>query len=160
MASLVLKKSRHGRGVFANRDFKKNEFIIQFRGKMVSYGQFPQYYVKIEDHCVQIGKRLYMGPSGDIDDFLNHSCSPNSGLKINGKKAALTAIRGIKKGEEIVWDYSTTMDEDCWEIDCRCGSRNCRKMVRDFKHLDEKTKQKYVKLGIVPKYILKKYLRS
>ncbi len=154
MDSLILKKTRNGKGVFANKNFKKYEQIIQFHGKLLTYEQFPAHYTKMEDYCVQIGKNLYMGPSGRIDDFINHSCNPNSGPKINGKNAFLMAIKNIKKREEITWDYSTTMDEDFWEIACNCRSKNCRKRIGDFKYLTKKLKQKYIKLGIVPRYLL------
>ena len=85
---------------------------------------------------------------------INHSCNPNSGLVFKKNKIMLTAIRTIRKYEEITWDYSTTMDEDEWEMDCLCGNKNCRKRIRDFKYLPRRIQQKYIKLGIVPKYIL------
>ena len=154
-SSLILKKSKNGQGVFANKNFKKGEKIVEFTGKLLAYEEFPKHYIPLEEHCVQIGRNIYLGPSGGIDDFFNHSCAPNSGLLIKGKKAFLIAIKNIKKGNEIAWDYSTTMDEDCWEIKCSCGSKNCRKKIRDFKYLDKKLQQKYIKLGIVPEYLRK-----
>ena len=155
MDTLILKKSKNEKGVFANKSFKKNERIIEFAGKLLKFEQFPEYYTKFEDYCVQIGKNLYLGPSGSIDDFFNHSCSPNSGLIVKDEKAFLIAIKKIKKGEEVTWDYSTTMDEDSWEIDCNCSDESCRKKIRDFKYLPKKIQQKYAKLEIVPEYLLK-----
>lgn len=154
MADLILRQSRLGRAVFADRNYKILEEIIEFRGELFSDEQLPIPYNKVEDHYVQIGKNLYMGPSGGLDDFFNHSCNPNSGLKIENNKFTLIAIRNIKKGEEIMWDYSTTMDEDNWEMNCRCKSKNCRKRIRDFKYLPKEIQQKYIRLGIVPNYIL------
>lgn len=154
MPDLSLKQTKNGNDVFANKNFKRGEQIIEFHGKFVTYEQLPRPYNEVKDHYVQIGKNLYMGPSGNIDDFFNHSCSPNSGLKITGKKAVLAAIRDIQKGEEITWDYSTTMDEDDWTMECTCGSQNCRKTIMDFKYLPKNVQQRYIKLGIVPDYIL------
>lgn len=144
------------KGIFASRNIKKGEEIIRFKGKLFTYQQLPTPYNKVEDHYVQIDKNLYMGPSGDYDDLFNHSCNPNSGLKIKNGKIILIAIKNIKKGEEITWDYSTTMDEDDWEMDCKCCSKKCRGRIRDFKYLSKKIQQKYTKLGIVPKFILNK----
>lgn len=79
------------------------------------------------DRYIQVGEDKYLGPSGDFDDFINHSCDPNSGIQIKGKKVVLLAIKDIKQNEEITWDYSTTMDEDDWEMDCQCGCLKCRK---------------------------------
>ena len=92
-------------------------------------------YDEVEDHYVQIDRNLYMGPSGGADDFFNHSCNPNAGLKIKGRDVFIVAIKNILKGNEVAWDYSTTMDETDWEMTCACGSRNCRHRIRDFRFL-------------------------
>jgi hypothetical protein len=44
------------------------------------------------------------------------------------------------------------MDEDDFEMPCRCGAPNCRGLVRDFKHLPDDLKSRYASLGIVPAY--------
>ena len=152
MDKLVLKQTDIGRSVFANRNFKKMEEIIEFQGGLLTYEQLPRPYN--EDLYVQIGENLYMGPSGKLDDFINHSCNPNSGLRVDGRKAVLIAIKLIKKGAEITWDYSTTMNEDDWEMDCACQSRKCRGRIRDFKYLPESIQRKYFELGVVPRYIV------
>jgi hypothetical protein len=154
---LVVKNTQNGKGVFADKDFDKGEIILEFRGKFFTYEELPTPYNEVEDHYVQIDKNLYMGPSGNIDDFFNHSCVPNTGLKIDGKKVFLIAVSNIKKGDEITWDYSTTMDEDDWEMDCQCGNKNCRGRIRDFKYLPPDIQKKYSDLGIVPEYISKKF---
>jgi len=157
---LIVKNTKNGRGVFANRNFKKGEAIFEFHGNFCTYEESPTPYNEVEDHFVQIGENLYMGPSGNIDDFFNHSCNPNSGLKINGKKVFLIAIEDIKKDDEITWDYSTTMDEDDWEMDCNCDSKNCRGRIRDFKYLPSDIQKRYLDLGIVPEYISKNFKKE
>ncbi len=155
MSDLILKNTKFGNGVFAGRDFNCGEKVMKFGGKIFTFGQLPKPYESVQDHYIQISKKLYMGPSGSFDDFFNHSCNPNSGLKIKGKSVLLVAIKNIRKGEEITYDYSTTMDEDDWELECRCGSKNCRKIIRDFKYLPRNVQNRYIRLGIVPSYILK-----
>jgi len=152
--NLYLGDTKVGKGVFADKDFKRGEKIIDFKGKLMKREELPKLDKPEDDRYVQIDKNGYLGPSNDFDDLFNHSCNPNSGLIIKNGKGTLIAIKNIKKGEEITWDYSTTMDEDNWEMDCLCGTKNCRKRIRDFKYLPENIQQKYVKLGIVPQYIL------
>ena len=154
MNKLILGQSNNELGVFANKPFRRLQEIIQFKGKLFTREQLPKPYDKVEDHYVQIGKNLYMGPSGQLDDLFNHSCNPNSGLRISNQKVVLIAIKDILRKEEITWDYSTTMDEDNWELDCTCKSENCRKRIRDFKYLSKELQQKYISLKIVPRYIL------
>ncbi len=122
MSSLILGQSKSGKAVFANKDFKKGEEIIEFKGQPMKGNELPKLTSPEDDRYVQIGKDRYLGPSGDFDDFFNHSCDPNSGLKFESERVILIAIKDIKKGEEITWDYSTTMDEDEWKMDCLCGS--------------------------------------
>ena len=157
---LIVKDTKNGRGIFTNKNFKNGDKILEFHGKFFTYEKLPTPYNEVEDHYVQIGKNLYMGPSGGIDDFLNHSCDPNAGLKIDGRKVFLIAIKDISVGDEIVWDYSTTMDEDDWEMDCECGSKNCRGRIRDFKYLPPNIQNKYLNLGIVPKYISENFQKE
>lgn len=155
MNDLITKRTRNGKGVFTKRNLIKGEKIIKFAGKIFRRNELPSPYDLVDDHYVQIGRNLYMGPSGKLDDFFNHSCNPNSGLRINNKIVWLIAIKNIKKGEEIFWDYSTTMNEDDWELNCKCKSKNCRKKIRDFKYLPKNIKIRYINLGIVPDYAIK-----
>ena len=119
MKKLVLKKTKNGRGVYTLNSIKKSEKIVDFGGKFFTFDALPTPYDAVTDHYVQIGTDLYLGPSGKIDDYFNHSCNPNAGLKVKGQRAWLTAIKNISGGTEITWDYSTTMAEDEFIMDCR-----------------------------------------
>lgn len=153
-SNLILKKTKNGRGVFASKQLKKGDVILKFYGNFFTYDELPTPYDAVRDHYVQIEKNRYIGPSGGIDDFINHSCDPNAGVKITREKggAFLVAIKNISKNSQITWDYSTTMNEDDWEMDCNCRKRTCRKRIRDFKYIPKRTQQKYIRLGIVPNY--------
>jgi SET domain-containing protein len=147
-----------GKGVFTLRPFATGELLFPFEGEIIAAKDMPVPYDAVADHYMQIGKDLYLGPhpgkeTVTLDDYTNHSCNPNSGLHI-GERVLLVAIRAISAGEEITWDYSTTMAEDDWELNCACGSVNCRGRVRDFKHLPEDVQRRYAALGIVSSYVL------
>lgn len=152
MSALYVDISRYGKGVFAKKKISRGERICRFYGPLLHLNDLPKERHGEADRYVQIGKDLYFGPTGDFDDYINHSCDPNCGLVIKGTKAYAIAVRDIAIGEELTWDYSTTLDEDAWEMECACGSLLCRRLVRGFKYLPENTKQKYLKLGIVPEY--------
>jgi hypothetical protein len=160
MPDLIIKKSKlSGKGVFANREFKKGETVLYFEGKIFRRSELPIPYDSVDDRYMQVGPDTYLGPSGKYDDFVNHSCNPNCGIMNENGKWKLVAIKRIKRGEEITFDYSTTMDEDEWEMDCNCQAKNCRKRIRDFKYLPPKIQKKYISLGIVPEFILKNLKR-
>ena len=145
-------KSNIGLGVFARISIYKDESIGMLLGSEVDL----QKALDMEDggaNCIQIDDQLYFNSRG-LARSINHSCNPNAGIK-NDRE--LVAIRDIKKDEEIRFDYSTTMDEDCWTMECKCRSKNCRGLVRDFKYLPLDLQQKYLQLGIVQNFIMKKY---
>jgi SET domain-containing protein len=136
-----------GRGVFATANIPAGSVIMKYTGPLLRYEQTTP-----QTLALQIGPDLYMGESGQADDFVNHCCDPNAGMKIAGTDVQLIAIRDISPGEQISFDYSTTMDEDDFEFDCLCGSQLCRGRIRDFKHLPADLRRKYNDEGIVPAY--------
>lgn len=140
-----------GKGVFAKRNIKKGEKILEFTGLIVNFAQDVP-----GDHSIQTGEGSFM----DLDEpgrFTNHSCRPNTGIKNNN---ILVAIKDIRKNREICLDYSTSMDEDYWTMECGCGEPNCRGIIKDFKYLPEKLRKKYLKLGIVQKFIAEQYKKK
>ncbi len=155
MTKLVLGESKLGKVVLAGKRFNKNEIIIEFTGLIMKRDELPDLINPEDDRYLQIGADKYLGPSGDFDDYFNHSCNPNAGIIIIEDKFFLIAIKNINPKEEITWDYSTTMDEDNWEMNCDCGDKNCRKKIRDFKYLSKDIQKKYISLNIVPDFILK-----
>jgi hypothetical protein len=150
---ISVRVSRAGQGAFAARSFKKGEYICRVGGKVFRKSELPTPYDAVTDHYMQVGADRYIGPSGGPDDFLNHSCDPNAAVVRVGKVFYYRALRDIEVGAECTLDYSLTMDEDEWEMDCRCGSPSCRGRVRDFKYLPVPVREKYERLGVVPAYI-------
>ncbi|MDD5751613.1 MAG: SET domain-containing protein-lysine N-methyltransferase [Candidatus Peribacteraceae bacterium] len=150
--------SRKGRGVFTTVEIPKDHCIMEFTGPLLSRDQLPFPYSSVLDHYTQIGENLYyQGPSGNLDDIINHSCNPNCGLReVNGKLLCF-AIRQIRAGQELSWDYSTMQNSGWWDMECKCGSMLCRGKIGDFKDLPPHIQQKYLRLGIVPQYIARHY---
>lgn len=138
-----------GRGLFVTRDIAAGEEIFRFRGRPMD---FADSLAKGERECdaLQIGPDRYLDlePPGVL---INHSCDPNTGTRDDVR---LVALRDLKAGEEIRFDYSTSMDEDHWELECRCGSPFCRGVVRDFKYLPKERKLALIRQDIVPWFIL------
>jgi SET domain-containing protein len=145
--SLAIRSSATGRGVFATEPIAAGALLMRFTGPLLRYAQTTP-----QTLALQIGPDLYIGESGGLDDCVNHSCAPNAGLVIDGTDVRLIALRDIAAGEQVTFDYSTTMDEDDFEFDCLCGAADCRGRIRDFKHLDVSLKRRYAQLGIVPTY--------
>ena len=61
----------------------------------------------------------------NIARLINHSCDPNCEVFGTGLKVWVYAIRDIKKGEELTYDYGFGYDEDYKDFPCKCKSKNC-----------------------------------
>lgn len=135
MKVYVKSSSQHGRGVFAREPIRAGEPILVFHGPLLHRAQ-----VRDSDYHLQIGDDIYLGASGEADDYVNHSCAPNAGFRDG---LVLIARRDIAAGEEITWDYSTAIDEaDFVGFGCQCGAAECRGAVRSFRHLDRDTQER------------------
>jgi Proteins containing SET domain len=154
MASVEIRSSPHGKGVFALKKFRKGERILNFRGKIYSNQDKPRGLNAPRNHFLQIGIDRFMGPSRGPDNFVNHSCSPNAGIKMNGDEVVLVAIFELQAGQEITFDYSTTMVQDEWSMACACQSRDCRKKIEEYPRLPRAIRRRYEALKVVPDFVL------
>lgn len=137
-----------GYGVFACKQIACGSFILKFGGEVLT--SLPDPY--IDDHYTQIGAQLFLGPSGHADDYINHSCGPNTALVPD--RLELVALRDIALGEEITWDYSVYIPEsDTWSIPCACGSDNCRGEISNWKRLPKEQQLFYRTRGLAPQYV-------
>lgn len=152
---LEVRPTRFGKGVFAKKEFKPGEKILQFRGRIYTRKDYLSKVNPEKCHYMQIDDDIFLGPTTSPDNFVNHHCEPNAGLKIHKGKAFLIAVETIAIGQEITFDYSTSMAEDHWEMDCACGSATCRTRVRDFKYIPLPLQHKYIQLGIVPDFVIR-----
>ena len=139
---------RFGRGVFAARAIDQGEEILRFTGPIISL-QEAEEKGETSANPLQIGPDTFM----DLEEpgvLVNHSCDPNAGIVDDSR---LVAISRIEKGEEIFYDYSATVSDDPWEMECFCETELCRGKIGDFKGLPRVVKQRYLRLNIVQRFI-------
>jgi len=137
-----------GRGVFAKVPIEPRETIFYLTGKLIRFDEAVN--LAEGEYTIQIDRELYVDPRSPAR-YLNHSCEPNAGFV---EEIRLVAIRQLLPGEEIRFDYSTTMLERYWELECRCGAPRCRGLVRDFDLLPPSLQTRYLRLGIVQRFIV------
>lgn len=118
-----------GRGVFAAAPVASGVCIAVCQGWLATTDALHDDW-----HAMQVGPDLWLCSAGDqLDDCINHSCDPNVGF-ITGA-AALYALRDIGAGEQIGWDYSTSIAEAGWTLHCLCGAAHCRGIIRAWPEL-------------------------
>lgn len=151
--NISIEQCSFGRGVFAAQNISEGEIILTLTGKVINVDQVPAKAEQEASNPLQIDTTSYI----DLEEpgvMVNHHCNPNAGI-VNTN--VLVALIDICKGEEIFYDYSTTMSENYWTMECRCLSSNCRKTIKDFHYLPVDVKEKYLKLGIVQDFIVREH---
>ncbi len=119
-----------GFGTCARAPILAGEVIFIFGGDLITDADVAA--GKVIDHSyVNVAEGLYLGHRVEaglsVDDFLNHSCTPNIWME---DEVTLVARRDIAPGEELVIDYVMYLPSG-WVAPwpCNCGTVNCRRIV-------------------------------
>lgn len=123
MVKIEIKESSKGLLTVLKEDCRQGEIILMIKGKEV--GERGKY-------SIQVAENIHIFPNEESGKYINHSCNPNTKIT---KDRVFVALRDIKSGEEITFDYDTTEDEIAKKFTCLCGSSNCRGEVVGRKNL-------------------------
>ena len=154
---IIKKSSISGSGVFNDKEIKKGQTICFLTGELCTHDEIMK---RINEGKEMLSDPLEVSDEEylDLDEIprtFNHSCNPNS--YIRGKNE-LIALFDISAGEEITYDYSTTMNDNSnWTCTCNCGGKDCRGIIAPFRSLSKKFQQFYVSNKFMPNFLLKKF---
>jgi SET domain-containing protein len=136
---LRVRRSRvHGKGAFAARRIRKGTRIIEYLGERVSHREADRRYEAKsagDNHTflfvVDRGIVIDAGVDGNDARFINHGCDPNCESVTEDRRVFIEALRTIRPGEELKYDYLIgRAQDDPPDVDevfaCRCGAANCR----------------------------------
>ncbi len=120
--SIHVKRSSAGLGLYANQDFKRGEFIIEYTGDHISHAESDRRGGK---YLFILNKKIVVDGKGrhNTARYINHSCRPNAEAETDDEdeKIRISARKKITKGEEITYDYG----KEYWKEyikprGCRC----------------------------------------
>ncbi|MFZ1691760.1 MAG: SET domain-containing protein-lysine N-methyltransferase [Flavobacteriales bacterium] len=141
------RSSIHGNGVFATAPIRKGERIIEYTGKLITHDQADELYYgdistghtflfTLNDEWV-----IDANKGRSVARWINTGCEPNAVAYVHSEKkkrpdprkdfVVIEALRSIKAGEEITYDYGFDFEVPytvkllrTWA--CKCGSPKCR----------------------------------
>jgi SET domain-containing protein len=123
----VKKSDINGKGCFATRRFPRGKMIAEYTGEKITDAEATRRARRrrVLRICA-IDSRWSLDGSrgGNGTHYINHSCQPNSFMKILYGHIQFYALRDIHPGEEITIDYEYTLHPDTKR--CFCGAPNCR----------------------------------
>jgi len=134
----VRRSGVHGKGVFALAALKRDEVIIEYKGEVIDWPEALRrhphdpsqpnhtFYFHIDDARVIDAK-----VGGNAARWINHACQPNCEADEADGRIFIKALRTIKPGEELFYDYGLVIDERYTpklkkQFECRCGAKKCR----------------------------------
>ena len=116
----------HGRGVFATATIRRGTRVVEYLGEIIGEdeadrrgrGRRHVWFFDLDCGHVIDGDPRLPGPC------INHSCHPNCYSEIAGGRIFIMALRAIRPGEELTYDYRLEPDAEIFP--CRCGAPRCR----------------------------------
>ncbi len=127
MALIVRSSQIHAAGCYTTTRIRKDAFIVEYTGERISKDLADERY-EHRDHTYLFG----VGDGRTVIDgfgtamFLNHSCAPNCETDEVDGRIWIIALRDIKPGEELTYDYCLYDGEPGDEAPCSCGAKQCR----------------------------------
>lgn len=101
---LKVKRSETGLGLFAGEDIPKGKRIIEYVGPVLTSGEAAKRWSR---YLFQIDRRRVIdgSPRWNKARYINHHCRPNAETSVVRGRVFITAIKTIKAGDEITYDY-------------------------------------------------------
>ena len=140
---IQFRRSRiHGTGGYARANIAKGTRLIEYVGKRIT---------KAESNVQCEGDNVYIFTLDDTFDldgnvdwnparFINHSCTPNCEAEWDEDRLWIVAIREIRPGEELSFNYGYDL-EDYREHPCLCGTSECVGYIVAEEHFEHVRKQ-------------------
>lgn len=116
-------RSPTGLGLFATQTIARDTPIVEYVGERISTAE-----ARLRERA---GKARYMfelntrwsldgSPRHNVARYANHSCRPNAEANIVRGKVILRALRAIRPGDQITYDYGREYFELFLKGACRC----------------------------------------
>jgi SET domain-containing protein len=126
----VSKSKISGKGAYALQSIPARKKIGDLGGVIITMKEAMRLIKnKKVINLVELEDDLALNASDQPNDlrFINHSCNPNTYLRVLRNRVEFYALRSIKKGEELSCDYGETHHEGT--LPCKCGAKNCRGFI-------------------------------
>lgn len=137
---------KKGYGLQASEDISKGQFLIEYVGEVLD---LQAYEARQKEYASKGYKHFYFMTlngnevidacaKGNLGRFVNHSCDPNCRTEkwvVNGEICVgLFALRSIRKGEELTFDYNYVRVFGAAAKKCHCGSHKCQGYIGGDPH--------------------------
>src|SRR5262249_26401947 len=105
--AFLIGRSRAGLGLFATTPIKRKAFILEYKGPKLTTQQADKLVARGNRYLFEINSRWTIDGTSrkNLGRYANHSCRPNAEVHTIGHKVIIRAIRNIRTGAEITYNY-------------------------------------------------------
>ena len=117
-----------GKGAFATEAIPPHRKIGNMGGEVIKLREARRRAKEMKD-CVSMvefgdGRALDASINPNELRFINHSCCPNTYMRVVYSRVEFWSLKPIKKGEELTCNYGPTHHDG--KLPCGCGAANCK----------------------------------
>ena len=129
--NLKVDKSKiDGKGAYAQETIPARKKIGDLGGVIISQREARR--IANETKRVAIvefgnGKALNASVNSNALRYINHSCSPNTYMRVLHNRVEFYALRNISDREELTCNYGETHHDG--KLPCRCGAPGCQGFI-------------------------------
>ncbi len=125
MALVVRGSGVEGMGCYTTAPIRKGTRIIEYEGERISIAEGDRRYEgKERTYLFGLSNGRQVIDGQGMARYINHSCRPNCETEEEDGRIWIVALRHIRAGEELTYDYLLYDGEG--EAGCACGARRCR----------------------------------
>lgn len=120
------KRGVAGLGLFAGENIKKGELIIEYIGNILNKEEADKKTTSQYLFEITRNRTIDGSPRWNIARYCNHACNEaaNAESEIKKGRVFVKAIKDIKEGEEICYDYGEEfVNEHIAPYGCRCSAK-------------------------------------
>ncbi len=119
-----------GTGAFALEDIPARKKLGNLGGEVISLREArKRAATKKRVAMVEFGNGKALDASVNSNElrYINHSCQPNTYMRVAHDKVEFYSLKEIKKGVELTCNYGATHHDG--KLKCRCGAEGCKGFI-------------------------------
>ena len=119
-----------GKGAYAEESIPARKKIGDLGGVIISQREARKLAGKSKRVAIVEfgnGKALNAGIRSNALRYVNHSCSPNTYMRVARNRVEFYALRPIQHNEELTCNYGETHHDG--KLPCKCGAEGCQGFI-------------------------------
>ena len=115
-----------GQGLFAVQDIRQGTKVLRYIGEKITHAESERRLAAGNVYIFGLDERYAIDGSTPKNTarYINHSCDPNCHTEQFGNTIWIVAIKDIRAGEELTYNYGYEIDDEATEP-CHCGAKHC-----------------------------------